>query len=97
MVYHIFIEGTPMVKGYIGPKKVLGRNQIMEPLRLLLLLLGNMPVRCTGRENSYHDSAQPGEKTHITTRRNAYSITFCLIQLSFLVLVFQITFVLNLF
>jgi hypothetical protein len=48
-------------------------------------------VRCTGRENLYHDSAQSGEKTHITTWRNAYSITFCLIQLSFLVLVFQST------
>jgi hypothetical protein len=64
----------------------------------LYFLLGNMPVRCTGRENSYHDSAQPGEKTHITTRRNAYySFTFCLIQLFFLVLVFQSTFVRNLF
>jgi hypothetical protein len=64
---------------------------------VIYLELGNMPMRCTGRENSYHDSAQPGEKTHITTRCNAYSITFCLIQLSFLVLVFQSTFIRNLF
>jgi hypothetical protein len=38
-----------------------------------------------------------GRESHITTWRNAYSITFCLIQLSFLVLVFQSTFIRNLF